>query len=625
MAWGQSLRGRLMLMATALTVVSVAIVSTINIVIAQHSLTQTVEQDGRALALARATAVAEWVQGARRAVQAMLPAVAAEDPLPTLQMMVKAAGFDTTYIGWTDKRYLFSSPQNLPPAYDPTARPWYQSAVAAADVAVTEPYVDAGTKKLVITVAAALREGGQVRGVVAGDIFMDVVQANIDAIKPTPSSFAFIVTKDGRFVAHPDTQLILQPVTRFSEALSAEALAALDQGSQRVRWQGTDWLLVGQPIAGTDWRLVIALHEGEAKTAMRALELNSLIGAVLVGLVSALLVGWLVHHSLASLRRLDRALLEVASGDSDLTRRLPTDGVAEVARISEHFNTFVVKLQAVLIDIRQASAQVHTAAEEISAGNLDLSSRTEAAASSLQQTAATMEQMNATVAQTAQQARQASQRADEVSAVAQRGGQVMAEVTTRMTNISATSQKVGDIVNVIDGIAFQTNILALNAAVEAARAGEAGRGFAVVAGEVRALAQRSAQAAREIKALIESSVSEVDEGSAMVNQAGEEIQRVVQSIQGLTTMMRGIAAAVEEQRSGIEQIGAAVSSLDQSTQQNAALVEEGAAAATALKQQAAELAAAVARFRVDQGAPATAQRAAPVHTQGTRPALPSAA
>ncbi|MDW8336023.1 MAG: methyl-accepting chemotaxis protein [Tepidimonas sp.] len=601
MAWGQSLRSRLMLVATALTVVSVVAVSAVNIGIAQRSLRQTVEHDGRALALARATAVADWVQGAQRAVRAMLPAAAAENPQPWLQMIVKAAGFDTTYIGWSDKRYLFSSPQNLPPTYDPTARPWYQAALGTQDVALTEPYVDAGTGKLVMTFAAAVRENGQVQAVVAGDIFMDVVKASIDAIKPTPSSQAFIVSRDGRLIAHPNTKLILQPATSWVEALDADVLNSLVQSSQRLSWQNADWLLVGQPIRGTDWQLVIALHEGEAMTALRPLMLNSLLGALLVGLVSAGLMGWLLHRSLGALRRLDYALQEVASGDSDLTRRLPTDGVTEVARISDHFNTFVAKLQSVLLDIRQTSVQVHTAAEEISAGNLDLSTRTEGAASSLQQTAATMEQMNATVAQTAQQARQASRRTDEVAEAAQRGGQLMHEVTGCMTNISTTSQKVGDIVNVIDGIAFQTNILALNAAVEAARAGEAGRGFAVVAGEVRALAQRSAQAAREIKALIEASVAQVHQGSEMVHRAGDEIQQVVQSIQSLAAMMRDIAMAVEEQRSGIEQIGAAVSSLDQSTQQNAALVEQGAAAATALKQQAAELAAAVGRFRVDQG------------------------
>jgi methyl-accepting chemotaxis protein len=595
-----------MVLATGLAVLSVAVVSAVNIGLASRALRNTIERDAEALALARASAVAEWLRGARNAVQAMLPVVAMDDPLPTLQMMVKAAGFDTTYVGWADKRYLFSTPQNLPPDWDPTGRPWYQAAAAAQGVVLTDPYVDAGTGQLVTTVAIAARDGGSVRGVVAGDIFLNVVQANIDAIKPTPSSLAFIVTKDGRFVAHPDKSLILKPTSNWAAELNAQTLQQLSKGALPIELAGVRWLLVGQPIAQTDWSLVIAVHEAEAMQALGGLQWNSLIGAVLVGVLSALLVGMLVHHSLASLRRLDHALHEVASGDSDLTRRLPTDGVTEVARISEHFNQFVAKLQAVLIDIRNASTQVHTAAEEISAGNMDLSTRTESAASSLEETAATMEEMTATVTQTAQRAQEASRRADEVAAAANRGGEVMQTVTTKMNNISATSQRVGDIVNVIDGIAFQTNILALNAAVEAARAGEAGRGFAVVAGEVRALAQRSAQAAREIKSLIESSVGEVREGSALVEQAGSEIDRVVQAIQGLTAMMRDIAAAVSEQRDGIEQIGAAVSNLDQSTQQNAALVEQGAAAATALKQQAAELAAAVARFRVDHEAAARA-------------------
>ncbi|MEW6695148.1 Methyl-accepting chemotaxis protein I [Tepidimonas thermarum] len=607
--WGiQSLRWRLIVAATALAVVSVGVVSTVNILIARAAVRDTIAQDAAALAQARAAATADVIAVARRGVEALLPAVDEPDPLPSLQKVARTVGYDTTYIGYADKRTAFSSPQDLPPDYDPTTRPWYQLASRSEGVVLTEPYVDAGTKRLVLTLAAARRDGAQVQAVVAGDIFLDAVQASIDAIKPTPSSNAFIVARDGRLVVHPNLDLILQPAERLTPALAAGALAALDAQPVNATIDGQPRLLVARPIAGTDWRLVIAMHEGEAMAAVRALEINSLVGALVVGALSALVIGVLVHASLRPLRRLDAALEEVASGDSDLTRRLSTSGVREVARISEHFNAFVAKLQSVLVDIRHASTQVHTAAEEISAGNLDLSTRTEHAASSLEETAATMEELTDAVAQTAQHAQQANRRATEVAGAAERGGGVMQAVTTKMANISSTSQRVGEIVNVIDGIAFQTNILALNAAVEAARAGEAGRGFAVVAAEVRALAQRSAQAAKEIKTLIESSVGEVQEGSVLVNDAGAEIARIVEEVKALAAMIRDIAADAEHQQHGIAQIGAAVSALDQTTQQNAALVEQGAAAATALKQQAADLAAAVARFRIDH--------------EAARPALP---
>lgn len=598
----RTLRWQLIAAATALAVGSVGVVSAINIWIARAAVHDTLASDAAALASARAATIAEFVATARRGIEALLPAVDEPDPVPSLQKVAHTAGYDTTYIGYADKRTAFSSPQNLPPDYDPTVRPWYRLAAAGSGVVLTEPYLDAGTQKLVLTFAAAKRAGADVQAVVAGDIFMDAVQASVNAIKPTPSSHAFIVARDGRVIVHPNRDWILKPAEQLSPALTASALSALDTAAVPTTMAGETRLLIARPIAGTDWRLIIAMHQGEAMAAVRVLALNSLVGALAVGVVSALVVGLIVAVSLRPLRRLDAALADVASGGSDLTRRLDTEGVvSEVARISGHFNTFVAKLQSVLIDIRNTSGQVHTAAEEISAGNLDLSSRTESAASSLEETAATMEQLTSAVAQTAQRAQQASQRATGAAEAAERGGQVMHAVTTKMANISNSSQRVGEIVNVIDGIAFQTNILALNAAVEAARAGEAGRGFAVVAAEVRALAQRSAQAAKEIKSLIETSVGEVREGSALVAEAGADIERIVQEVKALASVIHDMATAAEEQRHGIAQIGEAISALDQATQQNAALVEEGAAAATALKQQAADLAAAVARFRIDGG------------------------
>ncbi len=254
-------------------------------------------------------------------------------------------------------------------------------------------------------------------------------------------------------------------------------------------------------------------------------------------------------------------------------------------------------LSTAVTDVRRSSDYVSHASGEIASGNQDLSARTEQQASELQQTAATMEQLGTTVRHNADNARQASQLAQSASTVAVQGGEVVGRVVQTMKGINESSRKISDIIGVIDGIAFQTNILALNAAVEAARAGEQGRGFAVVAGEVRSLAQRSAEAAKEIKSLIGASVERVEQGSVLVNQAGTTMQEVVAAIRRVSDIVGEISAASSEQSSGVQQVGQAIARMDQGTQQNAALVEQSAAAADSLKQQAQQLVASVSVFK----------------------------
>jgi methyl-accepting chemotaxis protein len=258
-------------------------------------------------------------------------------------------------------------------------------------------------------------------------------------------------------------------------------------------------------------------------------------------------------------------------------------------------------LAAVVANVRKGSESVASASTQIAQGNLDLSGRTEAQASALEQTAASMEELSSTVAQNTDNARQANELARDASSVAAQGGAEVAQVIDTMKDISSSSRKIADIIGVIDGIAFQTNILALNAAVEAARAGEQGRGFAVVASEVRNLASRSAAAAKEIKDLICESVDKVEQGAALVDKAGATMGAVVTAIGQVRDIMADISAASVEQSTGVSQVGSALTQLDENTQQNAALVEEMAAAASALNSQAHELVQAVAVFQLDQG------------------------
>jgi methyl-accepting chemotaxis protein len=313
--------------------------------------------------------------------------------------------------------------------------------------------------------------------------------------------------------------------------------------------------------------------------------------------VALLLVSWRVARLLRRRIALSQAVAERVR-DGNLTQPIVDDARDELSPMLAALAAMQDALSRVVSTVRQNAESVATASSQIAQGNQDLSSRTEEQASALQQTASSMEQLGSTVRQNADNAQQANRLAQEASGIASSGGEAVGRVVETMKGINESSRQIADIIGVIDGIAFQTNILALNAAVEAARAGEQGRGFAVVAGEVRSLAQRSAEAARQIKTLISNSVERVEQGSALVDGAGDTMNRIVASIRRVTEIVSQISAATAEQSSGVNQVGLSVGQMDQTTQQNAALVEQSAAAAESLRVQAAQLVDAVAVFRL---------------------------
>jgi methyl-accepting chemotaxis protein len=335
---------------------------------------------------------------------------------------------------------------------------------------------------------------------------------------------------------------------------------------------------------------------------------------MMFGGVLALLLGgffaWALSRSIiVPITQASHSAQRIAEGD--LTQEIHSEGRDEAAQLLQALKHMQGNLTKIVTQVRMGSEGVATASSEIAQGNHDLSARTESQASALQQTAAFMEQLSSTVKQNADNARQANQLAQNASAVAVRGGEVVALVVDTMKGINDSSRKIADIISVIDGIAFQTNILALNAAVEAARAGEQGRGFAVVASEVRSLAGRSAAAAKEIKQLITDSVNRVEQGTMLVDEAGVTMNEVVTSIQRVNDIMGEISAASSEQSIGVSQVGEAVTQMDQVTQQNAALVEEMAAAASSLQSQSDELVHTVAVFTLSGQNSAAHHRAKP--------------
>jgi methyl-accepting chemotaxis protein-1 (serine sensor receptor) len=346
-------------------------------------------------------------------------------------------------------------------------------------------------------------------------------------------------------------------------------------------------------------QLKVAKSEFEAAQSRFAMVRNISIAVIAFGVLLAGLIGfWLVRAISRPLCRAVRIAEGVASGD--LTQTIEVSSNDEAGQLMRAMKDMNESLVNIVGQVRTGTETIAVASREIASGNADLSSRTESQASSLEETASSMEELTSTVKQNAENARQANQLVGATADVAVKGGRVVGQVVDTMASIKDSSRKISDIIGVIDGIAFQTNILALNAAVEAARAGEQGRGFAVVASEVRNLAQRSAGAAKEIKALIEDSVGKVDAGGRLVDEAGKTMDEIVSSVKRVTDIMSEIAAASQEQSAGIEQVNQAIAQMDNVTQQNSALVEEAAAAAESLQDQAAKLAEAVSVFKLNE-------------------------
>ncbi|HEY9108157.1 MAG TPA: methyl-accepting chemotaxis protein [Roseateles sp.] len=424
----------------------------------------------------------------------------------------------------------------------------------------------------------------------------DRLLADLDKVLAAPQARALLKSITDSRVAYERS--LEQVIALGDEGKVQEGVALLLSDARRHRtvlFKAADDLVSFQVDLATD----DAVRAGNAASASSWM---MMLGAAVMAVVGGL-VGWTMSRSLrralgAEPSELSEAVQRVANGDLTQPAAVrpgdTTSTMAAVARMQR-------ALTGIVSTVRGNSDSVATASAQIAQGNQDLSSRTEEQASALQQTAASMDQLGSAVQQNAANARQANQLAQGASEVALKGGSVVGEVVSTMKDIQDSSQRISDIIGTIDGIAFQTNILALNAAVEAARAGEQGRGFAVVAGEVRTLAQRSAEAAKEIKGLIVASVERVERGTALVDQAGATMTEIVGAIGRVADLMGEISAASGEQSTGVAQVGNAVTQMDQTTQQNAALVEESAAAAESLKEQARQLVDAVSVFQLARG------------------------
>ena len=594
-----SLRTRILVITTATLVTALVAAGATTYMIVRSSTAFAIEQNLQAIVGGNALAIDMWVAARSRMVIAASDAVAPGDPQGIVRHMNKAGGFPVTSVGWIDKSFISTS-GTTPPNYDPTTRPWYKAAMDAGHLVVTKPYGDVATGVPYVAFAAPMMRGGAATGVVSGAVPLDGVREVVRSVHPTPSSLGFVVDREGRIIAHPDPALSLKEAVRIAPALTPAGIANLARESAplEVTMGGAEKLLRAAPVAGTDWLLVVALDKDEATAGLSGVLRAFGAATVLLTLLSVAIASAFTARSFAGLSRVRDALGRIGAGGGDLTQRLPVSGHDEVAQIAASFNAFVEQIGAVMHEIRDSVDSMKTATFEIDEGNRDMSRRTEISASNLQQTSASLSDLTGSIRKSAESLVLATRLASSTSQAASVGVAVVASAVGTMDDIARSSSRISEIIGVIDGIAFQTNILALNAAVEAARAGEQGRGFAVVAAEVRSLAQRSAVAAREIKDLIEASGSSVQAGTLRVREAGTNMSEIMGSIERVSRIIGEINASMTQQSVGITQIDRSIAELDQATQQNSALVEETSAASSVLNGQALSLSRTVESFKL---------------------------
>jgi methyl-accepting chemotaxis protein len=478
------------------------------------------------------------------------------------------------------------------------ANDWYDIPRKTRQPALIEPYVYpvGGKDVLMTTLVTPLLVDGRFVGAAGADLPLAKLSEQLSALEPVPGGRVSLLSNSGLYVSHAQAQRLGQR----ADDLPPEVLAQVASG-QPQRWaDGQGWVHLFSPVQvleGTPaWSVVVSYPESVALASARQQLLAALLAAAVACAVAAVLMVWLVRTLMRPLRTLGQTMQSLSSGDADLRVELPVRGRDELTVIARGFNGFTAKLRKAFGEVGDVSTGVADASREIATGNADLSARTEQQATHLQQSAGAMRELSQAVAHSAESSDQAARLARDAVQQAVAGQQVMQDSRQAMDQINESSRRIADITALIDSIAFQTNILALNAAVEAARAGDQGRGFAVVAGEVRTLAQRSAEAAKDIRRLTDDSVSRVASGATLIRNAERTLNGLGEAVRQVDLLLGEVSAVTREQSGRIQSVTHAIGELEQNTQQNAAIVEEAAAAADALQHQSSRLVQTVRQF-----------------------------
>ncbi|MBY0239388.1 MAG: HAMP domain-containing protein [Burkholderiaceae bacterium] len=509
------------------------------------------------------------------------------------------------WVSHTTGKYYTDTGYDRTLSKDKASDQWFYGFVNGSAPYTLDIDKDVSADKYMLFINTRVQTTGGKQAVAGLGLAVNTLADTIRGYKLGKSGSVALVRPTGAILVHRNPALVdgkhfLKELPGYSADLSKELLGGQQFAHGRFKGENGMQFVASSFIPELNAYVVAEVPESEVLGNIgRAAMISALVGALIGGGIGMAAIFFVASAIAAPVSDAAAMLTEIASGEGDLSRRMPVESDDEVGALAHAFNKFVSSLNSTMLQVRNSTAMISTASSEIASGNFDLSSRTEHQASNLEETAAAMEQLTSTVKQNSANAEAANKLVAETTNAAVKGGQVVAGVVDMMGQITSSSQKMSDIIGVIDGIAFQTNILALNAAVEAARAGEQGRGFAVVASEVRSLAQRSAAAAKEIKELIVDSVGKVEAGGKLVDTAGDAMSEIVKSVQHVATLMAEITTAGHEQSEGIGQVNLSITQMDDATQQNAALVEEAAAAAQSLQEQAAQLEQVIGTFKLD--------------------------